>query len=1277
MLSKHSKNNNSLGSGNENAPFFKPKLQTEQNTADPESEYGEQKPGADENVVSNKTATYSTEPIDFSGAAATGGSDTPVKEETSPIKEEETAPVQAAANVLPAKQEEATSGEEEINPEKQEHLRQEFGIYCEYKLEMIEKGEDVIPADRKKPLTKEEKKSEFQAMTQRFCNRMEGNRRSFWGTEKYERLLHKWFPDYSVVIAQKVSSVKNTINSSIAATNQNINEIIVRLKEALNVADTDKAKAMQLLEASGGYLLRAEEEKQKANTTLAEYGKDKSQDYMARYDGVLMRYQRLISGLTANIEGISQDKGRFGEIIGELSSQQSLLAGFSTKVAATSDVQLLIGLQKTEFSQLIAQADKTVEKVRNAGRNTAAVNEIETNTEIESGNQDLNTLGGQVEKIKQNEILRRQEEERKRREEEERKRKAEEARKKAEAERLKQEQAQKQQKTAPAKTPPSSVGKSNPVSQAPATTSTAGKSGDVVKSRGGADYSKDRWDPERAVKDSKSNIDESKISDKAFFEQYKKTCEAYLQEWYSKKGTTNKLTSDMYVNAAKRIYLKYKHLSYIVPAELAMVQGRLESGLGTAGSNPYKNPYNVGETDKGAKSWVKEMASPEMGIFFYMDLMAHDYLSKKTADQLLAEQGKSFVNEVGSRYASAPRYEMELKAMMGQVGLVRDKKRPAVSVGKNAEKNNGTASAAFVRSMLEKLGYKQANLGDAITAFQSKEMYPPLTTFQQKLVKGMNAGDKKSFDIKERSGVDGAVGPRGNTVGLLYYMTLMGSALPGPSVNKKETKIVTPNVNKVQELYKKYEKGNIDMLALGKALIPYCERYGADVIAVFDKLGWSTQDNLAYTLAKQATDDQLKHFDIKLLKRMKTILDPADNWSSVEVKTVQWKRVKKSLNEDQTVSNKTSTTASSTKQVPKQAPKEVRPAGKTVDFSLSDSVGAGARNKLKDVMKVQNFLISLNYLSSGNSEVKSVQQLYSKDAEGVIGESKIAETISAIKQYQKYGATTKGTLKKQDGKIDKNGYTHQSMIEMNQLNNNYKDEKFAQDIPNVLTKAQWRSQFRFGANFGDSQDAAEKEYVQFVKQETGLNDPADLHTAPKNKRDLVESKYKNKAKWFPQEILKTNGLKMNQKARPYKPNMVCCWDAANLMLGYTGATAKGENSKIQTFVAESGKGQFTNQAALGVKYIDAQLKMGKAVFVGVEKGKIRTINEGVTDHFILIVGKHTDGNRSYYNYFDPGTSQEKTAYDEKTNRLYIGSDKSTVQSEGSTYKLSQIRVNNE
>src|SRR5690554_1928879 len=332
-----------------------------------------------------------------------------------------------------------------------------------------------------------------------------------------------------------------------------------------------------------------------------------------------------------------------------------------------------------------------------------------------------------------------------------------------------------------------------------------------------------------------------------------------------------------------------------------------------------------------------------------------------------------------------------------------------------------------------------------------------------------------------------------------------------------------------------------------------------------------------------------------------------------------------------------------------------------VSLTISNDVGEGGENKAKDVKKIQDILIDLNYLSPTIQEVTNTTGIVSKDPNQTIDESKLHKTIDAIKKYQKYGATTDETILKQDGKVDKNGTTLISMRSMKKVQANYQFEKTNEEIPNVLNKNQFISQARFGPNYVS--ESSEKKYLNYITDKTDLNDPANLHTLKQKVIDEVKIKY-SKDSWKDGEFIKKHGLKMKDKSRDTKPNWVCCFDAAKAMLEKTGANPNSKQSKIQTYVADIkeetvklkdgkteveeslGKGSYTNQIELGIKYIDGQLKIGHAVFVGGEKGTLKSYNERVTDHFIVIIGKHKDSSGWYYSYFDPAKS-DKSGYSDK------------------------------
>ena len=73
-----------------------------------------------------------------------------------------------------------------------------------------------------------------------------------------------------------------------------------------------------------------------------------------------------------------------------------------------------------------------------------------------------------------------------------------------------------------------------------------------------------------------------------------------------------------------------------------------------------------------------------------------------------------------------------------------------------------------------------------------------------------------------------------------------------------------------------------------------------------------------------------------------------------------------------------------------------------------------------------------------------------------------------------------------------------------------------------------------------------------------------------------------------------------------------------------------------------------------------------------------TLNEGTTDHFIVIVGKYCENGKVYYQFYDVGTRHESKGASEN-NRLYLDTSsyslKGKTEYNGSTYTVSQIRKN--
>lgn len=438
-------------------------------------------------------------------------------------------------------------------------------------------------------------------------------------------------------------------------------------------------------------------------------------------------------------------------------------------------------------------------------------------------------------------------------------------------------------------------------------------------------------------------------------------------------------------------------------------------------------------------------------------------------------------------------------------------------------------------------------------------------------------------------------------------------------------------------------------------------------------------DELGVEFLKLFTDEELKQLDQTVLKSLISSLEHwYDNALFDENKTEK-DRVRRFVLNDKEGTEKESEKASEPESA-NTASANNSASNQLADFSLSGSVGTGQDNKVDDVILVQNLLVNFEYMTSDNSELNTVQQAKAAGTQ-VISDDQMPQTIEAIKQYQKYGSTVSYSSTSQksvwqgDGEISKNGGTAASMKSMTKIHNDYAGHQFVESTLNVLDDSQWVTQFRFGGNFysGDTEVA----YVDYVKDKTGFDDANQLHEASEEIIKDVKSKYKDLGKWFESADLKEgNSLSTADKAYPSKGNRVCCFDAAKKMLGFTGASPQDKTTKIQTFLEESGSGgEFTKQAKLGVKYIDAQLEDGKAVFVAVDKAQEGSVqrNEGTSDHFIVIMGKGKDDKGWYFRYFEPGTIQKSNKGVNTGNKLYI--DSGEVKND--KYNLSQIRVNND
>ena len=101
-----------------------------------------------------------------------------------------------------------------------------------------------------------------------------------------------------------------------------------------------------------------------------------------------------------------------------------------------------------------------------------------------------------------------------------------------------------------------------------------------------------------------------------------------------------------------------------------------------------------------------------------------------------------------------------------------------------------------------------------------------------------------------------------------------------------------------------------------------------------------------------------------------------------------------------------------------------------------------------------------------------------------------------------------------------------------------------------------------------------------------------------------------------------------------------------------------------------------------IECIDNHLNNGRPIIVGVNHTIGKTINEGATDHFVVIYGKGYEDGNYFYTYYEVGKSNIDASYDNENNRfVYIDDDKplfydvKSNRNDGKRFDVTQVRPN--
>ncbi|MFL0204922.1 hypothetical protein [Tenacibaculum maritimum] len=155
-----------------------------------------------------------------------------------------------------------------------------------------------------------------------------------------------------------------------------------------------------------------------------------------------------------------------------------------------------------------------------------------------------------------------------------------------------------------------------------------------------------------------------------------------------------------------------------------------------------------------------------------------------------------------------------------------------------------------------------------------------------------------------------------------------------------------------------------------------------------------------------------------------------------------------------------------------------------------------------------------------------------------------------------------------------------------------------------------------------------------------------------------------------------------------------CWRTSQklLMGAGLGKTSGYKTGMIMTALEDDKHTELklTAKTKEGVEYIDSQLEKGNPVLVGLDhtvnyrhNGKIINANPdlgdpGTTDHYVVIVGRGCEDNKTYYRFYEVGTSWLHYGQ-HASNKLFLGDDYSLkgspAHNKSRNYTVAQVRKN--
>lgn len=174
-------------------------------------------------------------------------------------------------------------------------------------------------------------------------------------------------------------------------------------------------------------------------------------------------------------------------------------------------------------------------------------------------------------------------------------------------------------------------------------------------------------------------------------------------------------------------------------------------------------------------------------------------------------------------------------------------------------------------------------------------------------------------------------------------------------------------------------------------------------------------------------------------------------------------------------------------------------------------------------------------------------------------------------------------------------------------------------------------------------------------------------------------------------IKKNIDLGSAEKFVPYKMNgIINCLDLCKKILNNYGLTSYGSSTNVYKLMHEI-NGQLAyygnnprENYKKAISCIDRHLENNRPIIVGVNHTLNKGINEGATDHFVVIYGRGYDNNveKYYYTYYEVGKGHVENGYNSVLNRFYYKDDKypqlcdtESQRGDKARFDVTQVRPN--